>query len=79
MEKKYLKGKGKRLGELLIEPRHRLDSQYWLKISLGKQMVTHIWFPALSVPNFPRPCEAASEKKCDYNTKPPQALVRQDE
>ena len=40
MKKKYIKGKGKRLGELLIEPRHRLDSQYWLEIFGGEQMVT---------------------------------------
>lgn len=80
MKKKYIKGKGKRLGELLIEPRHRLDSQYWLEIFLGEQMVTYIWFPALSVSNFPAPCEAASEKNattvqnlhkhlCDWTSK----------
>ena len=62
MKKKYIKGKGKRLGELLIDPRHRLDSQYRLEIFLEEQMVTYIWFPALSVSNFPGPCEAASEK-----------------
>ena len=61
-KKKYIKGKSKSLSELLIEPRHRLDSQYWLEIFGGEQMVTYIWFPALSVSNFPAPCEDASEK-----------------
>ena len=41
-KKKYIKGKGKRLGELLIEPRHRLDSQYGLEIFFWEQMVTYI-------------------------------------
>lgn len=40
MKKKYIKGKAERLGELLIEPRHRLDSQYWLEIFFREQMVT---------------------------------------
>ena len=62
MKKKYIKGKGKRLGELLIEPGQRLDSHYWVETTFWEQMVTYIWFPALSVSNFPGPCEATSEK-----------------
>ena len=82
MKKKYLKGKGKRLGELLIAPRHRLDSQYWLDFFLGggggadghTHMISRAFGSKLS-----RPLWSREWKKCDYNTKPPQALVRQDE